>query len=96
MVVNVVVFESQNPVTPKKRFCAFLIQEVDEIGEDRKKTGRKVFDNLPMVFWSDSADGAENKARHFWITETARSRDKRERGKKLGNAAKAKGKTPDV
>ncbi len=90
MEVDAVIYESQNPATPAKRFCAFLVREVDEVDDKRRKTGRKVSDHLPMVFWSDSADGAETKARHFWMTETARIRDKSERGKKLGESRRKK------
>ena len=86
MEIDTVIYESENPVWANRKFCAFLVREVHEIDKDGKHTGAMVYDQLPMVFWGTSASDVDSQARHFWQTETARIRDKTERGKKLAAA----------
>ena len=81
--IETVIYESQNPIVPERKFCAFLVREVDEI-KDRKRTGAKVKDQLPMVFWSDTHEGAETKAVTWWETERTKERNKTERGRTVG------------
>lgn len=86
--IDTVIYESENPIWANKRFCAFLVREVPEVDEKGKRTGLMTYDQLPMVFWGDSANSVDQQARQFWITETARIRAKTERGKALGASRK--------
>lgn len=86
--IDTVIYESENPVWESKKFCAFLVRELPEVNKDGKRTGLMAYDQLPMVFWGTSANDADQKARHFWITETAKAREKIERGKVLGASRK--------
>lgn len=93
--IDTVIYESENPVWANRKFCAFLVREAFEIDKDGKRTGRMVYDQLPMVFWGTSASSVDQQARHFWQTETARKREKTERGKALGAARSKKGGSND-
>lgn len=84
MEIETVIYESENPVWANRKFCAFLVREVHELDKNGKRTGAMIYDQLPMVFWGTSASDVDSQARHFWMTETARIRDKTERGKRLG------------
>lgn len=88
--IDTVIYESENPVWANRKFCAFLVREVYEVDKTGKRTGRMVYDQLPMVFWGTSASAVDQQARHFWMTETARKREKTERGKALGAARRKK------
>lgn len=83
MDIETVLYESTKPISKGREFLAFLVIDADEV-IDRKKTGRKVKDQLPVTFYGHTAIEAVQKARTFWIEETAKARAKVERGKALG------------
>jgi hypothetical protein len=88
--IYTVLYESDNPITPERRFCAFLVRDIEE-----KKTGRKVKDQLPVIFYAATGNAARERAIQFWETETAKAKAKAEHGKKLGQSRK-KGQSNDV
>lgn len=72
----------------QEQACAFILQRVDVVDKDRKKTGETRYERLPMVFFADTSVDACVKAQRFWADETAKAAAKIERGKAL--AAKNK------
>jgi hypothetical protein len=85
--VYTALYESDNPIAPEKRFCAFLVREADEV-KDREKTGRKVKEHLPVAFYAETGNAARDKAIQFWNDETAKAKAKAERGKILSKSKK--------
>jgi len=83
MDITTAVYEAKNPVKPEKKFCAFIVRQVEEI-VDRQKTGNMVPDQLPVVFWGYSAQEVDAKARTFWKEETDKAKAKVAHAKSLG------------
>jgi len=89
MDITTAVYEAENPVKPEKKFCAFIVRQVEEI-VDRKKTGNMVPDQLPVVFWGYSAQEADTRARVFWKEETDKAKAKTAHVKSLGEKRRKK------
>lgn len=73
MTIGTVIYKSDSPIVPGRKFCAFLVK-----GEEQ----------LPMVFWATTESEADSKARDWWQTETAKAAAKVEHVKKLGKSRK--------
>jgi len=71
MTISTVIYKSDSPIVPGRKFCAFLVKDEEQ---------------LPMVFWATTESEADSKARDWWQTETAKAAAKVEHGKKLGKS----------
>lgn len=83
MDIETVLYKSANPTHPSREFIAFIVTDVDEV-IDKKKTGRKVKNQLPVAFYGRSEIDAVDRARKFWAEERAKARAKEAHGKALG------------
>jgi hypothetical protein len=78
--MRVVLYESSEPLRADERFMAFLVS-------DTPQNGNAVSSHsclLPVRFCAGTAQGAHERALRFWDDETAKERQKRERGEALG------------
>ena len=82
MTIETVIYQSDNPVYPGRKFAAFIVKWVDEV-VDHKKTGQKIKNQLPVIFYGTTAEQAHERAMTFWDEETAKAKAKTERGKAL-------------
>jgi hypothetical protein len=89
MEIETVIYESKKPTAAGREFLAFIVVDADEM-DGKKKTGRKVKDQLPVAFYGRSAIEVVEKARKFWADETAKARAKAEHGKALGESRRKK------
>lgn len=85
MEIDTVVYESKNPTKPGREFLAFIVVEAHEL-DGKKRTGRKVKDQLPVAFYGHSAIEVVDKARKFWAEETAKAKAKAAHCKALGES----------
>lgn len=85
MEIDTVIYESRNPIKPGREFLAFLVVEAHEL-DGKKRTGRKVKDQLAVTFYGTSAEEADARARKFWADETAKAKAKAAHGKALGES----------
>ena len=89
MKLTTALYESEAPINPARKFCAFLVRDVTEV-KDGKRTGNIVKEHLPLAFYAATGEEATRKAIQFWDDETAKERARKERGRALAKQKTAK------
>lgn len=84
--MKTVLYDTSEPLRESERWICWLTEERAVVDKQGKKTGETKTVFLPVYFFGERPEIAQERAWAFWNDEKAKNEAQKERGRKVGQS----------